>query len=139
MDKVIDVVDEIMLDPFKVSDTGLVYIVSGRAANEKIVTYLPNDYETGKQAYNSFSDSINSDEIAIFVPCKRLNLETFESSDKRKKRKDKSGAEISERKLFSRMILLGKQLNINLRELLSYSLGTISYPLSTSDGSLAKT
>lgn len=46
---------------------------------------------------------------------------------------------MSDRKLFSRMVLLGEKLKINLKDLLTYSLGTISYPLSASDGSLAKT
>lgn len=46
---------------------------------------------------------------------------------------------MSDRKLFSRMVLLGEKLKINLKDLLTYSLGPISYPLSVSDGSLAKT
>lgn len=45
----------------------------------------------------------------------------------------------ADKKLFSRLLIIGQSRKIDLREILSYSLGTVSYPLASTDGSLAKT
>ena len=46
---------------------------------------------------------------------------------------------LADKKLFSRLLIIGQSRKIDLREILSYSLGTVSYPLASMDGSLAKT
>ena len=45
----------------------------------------------------------------------------------------------ADKKLFSRLLVIGQSRKIDLSEILSYSLGTVSYPLASADGSLAKT
>lgn len=46
---------------------------------------------------------------------------------------------LADKKLFSRLLIIGQSRKIELWEILSYSLGTVSYPLASADGSLAKT
>jgi len=45
----------------------------------------------------------------------------------------------ADKKLFSRLLILGQSRKIEMREILSYSLRTVSYPLASADGLLAKT
>ena len=45
----------------------------------------------------------------------------------------------ADKKLFSRLLILGQSRKVEMREILSYSLGTVSYPLASADGLLAKT
>lgn len=45
----------------------------------------------------------------------------------------------NDRSLFARLLIICQNRHIDLREILSYSLGTISFPLASVDGSLAKT
>ena len=45
----------------------------------------------------------------------------------------------TDKKLFSRLLIIGQSRKIDLREIVSYSLGTVSYPLASTDGSIAKT
>lgn len=57
-------------------------------------------------------------------------------------KKSAAGKEViwrDDKKLFSRLLILGQSRKIEMREILSYSLGTVSYPLASADGLLAKT
>ena len=66
-----------------------------------------------------------------------MNLHTFKSAVKPKK--DKKRKYLSNRKLFTRLIILVKQDRVKLQEVHTYTLGPVSYPLASSDGFLAKT
>ena len=65
-------------------------------------------------------------------------MQTFKSSASKPK-KDKKGKDLSNRRKFASFIILVKQDRLKLNEVLTYSLGPVSYPLASSDGSLAKT
>ena len=48
------------------------------------------------------------------------------------KKKSAAGKDVilrADKKLFSRLLIIGQSRKIDLREILSYSLGTVSYPL----------
>ena len=65
-----------------------------------------------------------------------MNLHTFKTAVKPKK--DKKGKYSSNRKLFTRLIILVKQDRVKLQAVHTYILGPVSYPLASSDGFLAK-
>ena len=68
---------------------------------------------------------------------KKVNLHTFKAAVKSKK--DKKGKYLSNRKVFTRLIILVKQDRVKLQEEHTYSLEPVSYPLASTDGFLAKT
>ena len=65
-----------------------------------------------------------------------MNLHTFKTAVKPKK--DKKGKYLSNRKLFTRLIILVKQDRVKLQALHTNTLEPASYPLASSDGFLAK-
>ena len=65
-----------------------------------------------------------------------MNLHTFKTAVKSKK--DKKGKYLSNRKLFTRLIILVKQDIVKLQAVHTYTLGPVSYPLASSDDFLAE-
>ncbi|KAL1268455.1 hypothetical protein QQF64_033818 [Cirrhinus molitorella] len=131
-----------MLNPFDTHQNGIVCLSSGTVAAEEIMRDLLTAPEKGENAVKEFMDQrLLSQSVDIFAPINKQKLKTFSDQAKTKK-KSVAGKEVilrADKKLFSRLLIIGQSRKIDLREILSYSLGTVSYPLSSSDGSLAKT
>ena len=131
-----------MLNPFDVYQDGIVCLSSGRVATEEIVKDLLVASEKGENAAQEFIDQrLLSKSVDIFAPIKSQKLKTFKDQVKQKK-KSAAGKEVilrADKKLFSRLLILGQSRKVEMREILSYSLGTVSYPLASADGLLAKT
>ena len=66
-----------------------------------------------------------------------MNLHAFKTAVKPKK--DKKRKYLSNRKLFTRLIILVKRERVKLQKVHTYSLGPVSYFLASSDGFLVKT
>ena len=82
-----------------------------------------------------------SDDPDIFTNLKRNKIQTF-SSTKRLSVLEKDGKKTSivmNRNLFARLLVIAKSRKVDLKELLSYSLGTYPLSLSTTAGGLVKT
>ena len=94
-------------------------------------------HECGKEAEHHVTARFISDLKELHRTLKKMNLHTFKIAVKPKK--DKKGKYLSNRKLFARLIILGKQDRVKLQEVHTYSPGPVSYPLASSDGFLAKT
>ena len=94
-------------------------------------------YECGKEAEHHFTARFISDPKELHRTLKKMNLHTFETAVKPKK--DKKGKYLSNRQLFTRLIILVKQNRVKLQEVHTYYLRPVSYPLASSDGFLAKT
>ena len=94
-------------------------------------------YEYGKEAEHHFAARLISDPKELHRTLKKMNLHTFKTAVKPKK--DKKEKYLSNRKLFTRLIILVKQDRVKLQEVHTYSRGPASYPLASSDGFLAKT
>lgn len=109
--------------------------------SEEIQKDLLTALEKGGKAVKEFMDQrLLSRSVDIFSPIKAQKLKTF--SDKSKEKKCAAGKDVilcADNKLFSRLLIIGQRRKIDLREILSYSLGTVSYPFANNDGSLAKT
>lgn len=132
----IETVAELAINPFKNDECGLVHIISGAGAPDEVANDLLCSTTKGKTALKRFRSDVDADNQAFFKTIHRQNIKVFGSKERRK---DKTGAEISQRRLFSRMVILGNKLKLPLRETLSYCMGPVSYPLGNEDGSLAKT
>ena len=93
-------------------------------------------YECGKETEHHFTSRFISDPKELHPTLKKMNLHTFKTAVKPKK--DKKGKYLSNRKLFTRLIILVKQGRVKLQAVHTYTLGPVSYPLASSDGFLAK-
>lgn len=114
---------------------------SGTVASEEIKDLLTAS-EKGKKVVKEFMDQrLLSRSVDIFSPITVQKLKTFSDLAKAKK-KSAAGMDVilrADKKLFSRLLIIVQTRKIDLREILSYFLGTVSYPLANTDGSLAKT
>ena len=75
----------------------------------------------------------------IFDTLKGMKLKNFGDVKKRPSKSSKLNLMKHDKNMFSRLLVAIKSRNINLQEVLKYSLGPISYSLASADGSLAKT
>ncbi len=96
----------------------------------------------GEQKFSSFtSTNLKSDMPDLFEKIERNNIGSFGSS-KIKTAKYSKGKEMSlktSRDLLVRLLIIAKSLKVNLREVLSYSLGVYPLSLSTPSGTFVKT
>ncbi|KAK1885936.1 G polyprotein [Dissostichus eleginoides] len=138
--RILDTIDS-MLNPFDIHQHG-VCLSSGRVATGEITKDLLVASEKGENAVKEFMDQrLLSKTVDIFAPIISQKLKTL-SDQKKPPKKSAAGKEVilrADKKLFSRLLILGQSRKIEMREILSYSLGTVSYPLASADGSLAKT
>ena len=77
-----------------------------------------------------------SDPKELHPTLKKMNLHSFKTAVKPKN--NKKGKYSSNRKLFTRLIILVKQDRVKLQAVHTYTLGPVSYPLASSDGFPAK-
>ena len=85
-------------------------------------------------------DNLLGETPDVFVKLTRNKIQTF-SSSKRSTMKKSKGKEINlkmNRDLFARLLLIAKNRKVNLKLILSYSLGTYPLSLATSSGGLVK-
>ncbi|ESP01342.1 hypothetical protein LOTGIDRAFT_157521 [Lottia gigantea] len=117
-------------------------ISSGVVASDEISADLMSAEEVDEVALNNYiEERLTSDKKKYHDPIKQVKSKTF-SSQLKMKAKTQSGKEVilqSDRKLFSRLLIIGQQRSIDLKEVLRYSLGPVSYPLASANGSIAKT
>ena len=129
-----------MLNPFDTHHDDIVCLSSGTVAVEEIKKDLLAAPDTGEKAVKEFMDQpLLSRSVNIFAPIKALKLKTFSDHAKTKSAAGKDVILRADKKLFSRLLIIGQSRKIYLREILSYSLGMVSYPLASTDGSFAKT
>ena len=132
---------ETMINPFDMSQDDLVCVTSGVVASVEVKSDLLNAGAKGESVLKDFMDErLLSPVKDVFSPIKALKLKTFTDQTKAKK-KPKTGDELlrDDKKLFARLLVIGQSRNIDLKEILTYPLGVISYPLASADGTLAKT
>lgn len=132
---------ESMVNPFQTSED-LVCISSGVVASKKVKEDILNACDKGEVALKDFvQDRILSSKTDFFSPIKSMKLATF-GDQMKKSTKTKEGKSVvlkNDHKLFARLLVISQNRAIDLRDILSYSLGNISFSLASTDGSLAKT
>ena len=133
---------ESMINPFESDCDNLLSISSGCVASEQIEEDLLSAYSKGSQAASTYlKERLNETKIDIFFPISKLKLKTFK--DLSCVKATKLTSQVTELKhdqaLFARLLVVAQTRKINLKEILTYSLGVVSYPLANADGSMAKT
>ena len=132
-----------MINPFDEEGDELLHLSSGVVAPGNVQNGLLQAHSHGNKAFVTFArDRLQSqcDTSTFFQPIKRQNLPTFGVKKKTvTKVKGKRITLEANRKLFARLMLIGKSRDINLREMLSYCLGPVPLPLATQQGTLIKT
>ena len=130
-------VTESMVNPFESDCNNLLSISPECVASQEIEDLLSVCNKESQVASTYLKERPNEIKIYIFFPISKLKLKTF---------KDLSG--ITATKLKSRSYGVETRSSFictitcsctNLNEILTYSLGVISYPLTNADGSMAKT
>lgn len=126
------------INPFSHKVTKLVSIVNGNEATPEIKTDLEKAYSIGEQKLVEFVQKrITSQELDFSSVLKSNKLKTF--SMPVRKQKTKSNQISCSPGLFDRLLVISQQRTVDLKKVLTYSLGQISWSLGKSDGGLVKT
>ena len=127
-----------MINPFKTEQEELLSLARGVVVENDVADTLLNAENIGEQLqFLDFSKTnLFSKNPDIFTKLKRNKLQTF-SSTKSVSMNNKEGKKVNimlKRNLFARLLVIAKSQQVDLEELLSYSLS-----LSTTTGGLVKT
>ena len=129
-----------MANPFDIKQKQLINLASGQVLPATDAKVLLEAEQLGEKQFSTFvEENLLSDEKDIFTKLKKNKLQTFSS---RKNVKGLKGKEISAKlnqNFFARLLVVSKHREINLREVLSYSLGSFPLSLATPNGGLVKT
>ena len=121
----------------------LLHLSSGVVADPIIASDMKDMVEKGERsALNYIRNNILCENPDIYACIKRTNLKTFSSLSKKVRSKNSKGEIVALRNskdLFARMLLLAQSRELNLKEILKYSLRPFPRPLPTTDGDLVKT
>ena len=131
-----------MANPFDVEQKELINLASGEAPETTTADRLLSAEQLGEEKFSKFiEENLFSEEPDIFAKLERNKLQTF-LSGKKKVVKDCKGKETSvklNRIFFAGLLVISKNREIDLEEVLSYSLGSFPLSLATPTGGLVKT
>ena len=131
-----------MINPFETEQEELLALASGVMVDNQVADNLLNAEVLGEQQFVKFSKSnLLSDDPDIFTKLKRNKIQTFSSTKQLsvKGQDGKRNSIVMNRNLFARLLVIAKSRKVDLKELLSYSLGPYPLSLSTTTGGLVKT
>ena len=118
-------------------------LANGVILPESVAIRLLGALELGRQNLTKFiSTRIQSNQTNSWNPVKKLNISTFSSVARKvtvESQKDKAVSINADRELFGRLLVVAKKKEVNLKEVLSFELCSVSIALVHSDGSLRKT
>ena len=121
----------------------LVNIATGVVLPEQASDRLLGATEMGKCSMEDFiSTRINTNKVNFWDPLPKLKINTFSSAAMKmevKSTNDKIIILTTDRELFGRLLVVAKQRDIALREVLSYELSAVPVAIAHGDGSLRKT
>ena len=131
------------INPFELDQSEMVHITSGIIANDKVKNDLQNVKAIGEERLSVFVQTkLLSKEPDIFAAIQKTKLHTFSSLTKPVSTTKAKGKEISlksSRNLMGKLLLLARSREIDLKEVLSFSLGPYPLSLATTDGNMVKT
>ena len=132
-----------MTSPFDDDLEDLVNISNGEIATAPVSNDLLKSHEIGEKKFEEFvSQKVKADKLDIFTPIQKTNLKTFSKKSTCSKTSTKQGKVVELRndsKFISRLLAIGQSREIDMRNLMKYSLRKYPAPLATSDGNLVKT
>ena len=127
-------------NPFQTSST-LSSLSTGVKAPGDLMTSLHDAHKFGTQAAQTFLDKrviSNDDDFYAAIP--KMKLMSFSGLTKKFVRiSDKTVVLKADRSLFARMAVIAQSRSMDMKTVLSFSLGPLPWSLANVDGSLAKT
>ena len=134
---------ESMVNPFDTEQSNLVHLASGVIASPTAQHDLLCAKSIGEERFLTYvRENLLSDTPDLFDSIKKNKLQTFSSALKPTKTVTSKGKEISlksSRNLCARLLLLAKSRNVDMKTVLTYSLGPYPLSLATVDGYPVKT
>ena len=132
------------MNPMVPENTNLTSLSTGVLAPPDVSYGLLQACDVGEAAYQVFNQTRLSQHppaVKLFDKMKKQNLKTFASLTVKKSCGKKAQDIVlkADRNLFSHMILVAENRNVNMREVLSHPLGPVPWALANGDGSLRKT
>ena len=129
-------------NPFSSCESdGIHHLASGKSATQKLEDDLIGALEKGQDAMKSFIQTrIIKSDVPFYDPIPKMKLSSFSTLSLSKVKI--GGNEViikADRDLFARLIIIAQSRDLDLREVFSYSLGPVPWPLASGDGSLCKT
>ena len=142
---VVDVIKTIesFINPFENDHEGLVHLASGTVATSAVAKDMKTMEQRGEAAAVEFIKTrIAGKEMNLYSTLKKTKLQTFSIVGKKvtsKSRKGELVAMKNSKVLFAKMLLISKSRNLDMEEVLKYSLRPFPSSLATSEGDLVKT
>lgn len=134
---------ESMINPFENDKEELVHLASGAVATPAVAEDMKTMLEKGKMAADKFmKTNIVGDEPNIYATIKKTKLQTFSSLGKKVVDKNKKGKLVALKNskiLFTKMLLIAKSRDLQMEDVLTYSLRPFPCSLATNEGDLVKT
>ena len=132
-----------MINPFDNEYPSLVHLCNGSVASDDVESDMKNMYQRGEAAAVSYIETnILSENPDIYTPIKKMNLRTFSSMNKKVTSKTKKGEIVAlknSKNLFAKMVLIARSRDLDMKDVLQYSLRPFPLPLATVEGNLVKT
>lgn len=142
MNNVIEIVTN-MANPFDVQDDGMINIASGTLATDDVCKDMLAAKQVGESKCKKFiNESLLADECDIFSTIPSTKLKTFSIMTKKNNVKTSKGQIVelkNDVKFVSRLLAIGSSRNIDMKDVLSYSLRKFPSPFATTNGMLVKT
>ena len=119
------------------------HLCNGSVASNDVESDMKNMYKRGEAAAVSYmKTNILSQKPDIYTPIQKMNLRTFSSMNKKVTSKTKKGEIVAlknSNNLFAKMILIARSRDLDMKDVLRYSLRPFPLPLATVEGNLVKT
>ena len=131
-----------MTNPFEV-EGDMVNIASGKVATTSVSNDMISAKDIGERKCKIFmSEQLLTSEPDLFATLKATKLNTFSTMERKTNVKTSKGQIVelkNDLKFVSRLLAVGKSRNIDMKDVLTYSLRKFPSPIATVDGKLVKT
>ena len=131
-----------MTNPFEV-EGDMVNIASGKVATPSVSNDMISAKDIGERKCKTFmSEQLLTSEPDLFATLKATKLNTFSTMERKTNVKTSKGQIVelkNDLKFVSRLLAVGKSRNIDMKDVLTYSLRKFPSPIATVDGKLVKT
>ena len=137
VNKIIEIIKS-MCNPFELNCKELINIVTGGVAPLDVSYDVLTAHKIGEECFNRFLKERLSDQMTLdfFCPLKMLKLKTFSNTGKtiNMKVQDKMLALKSSKDLLNRLLVIAKVKDMNLCDMMKFSLNPIPLSLGNHDG-----
>ena len=134
---------ETIINPFDNEYQALVIMCNGSIAPSEVSSDITTMLERNEAAALSFMESnVLSAEPDIYTSIKKTNLQTFSSINRKVTSKSKNGNVVAlknSKKLFAKMLSIAKSRDLDIEDVLKYSLRPFPAALATMEGNRVKT